>query len=756
MSNEGNRADVARRDHEALLHKAGHLSLGLVSLATVTGLYFWLDLPLVAAAFTYLVVLVLLSLVSNFSSLIVLSLTGVCCLSYFFAPPIYSFRVDYPQDLITISAFVITSFVVNFLVTRLRAEQRERKRAGQALRESECELRQIIETVPSHLWSAKDLALEPTRMNQRLLDYFGRGFEDFQHGGWEAFIHPDDLPETTKALSHAGQTGTSFRVVHRLRRADGEYRWHDARGEPLRDQEGRIIQWYGLSVDIDEAKKTEEALRESEARARSTIDGIAGLVSVMAPNGEVETVNRKVFEYFGRSLEWIKNWGTNDAVHPEDLPRVAELYKRGIVSGIPFNIELRLRRVDGEYRWFENRSVPIRDDSGRIVRWYVLLTDIEDRTRMLARLEQMQSDFAHMNRVSMMGELAASLSHEITQPIATARNNARAAMHFLDRNPPDLSEVREALACLVDDTDRAGKIIDGVRGHIKNAPLRTDCFDLNDAIREVIALARTAIIKNGVSVNTRLKEGLLTVEGDRVQLQQVALNLVLNAIEAMSAVETGARNLSIGTEQSESNEVVVAVRDSGPGLDPKNLERVFETFYTTKSAGTGMGLSISRSIVAAHGGRLWADVNAPRGAVFQFTLPGTATDSTKSSTSPSGQFAGPERRTEALQQTHLVNGLAKVADDPIRERAELLDVVGVGGDEDRRNRVSGIGEVSIEVDSRHSRHLDVSDQAGGISEAMRREEIGGRPESLDSVAQRPHESPHGLAKELVVIDDRHQ
>src|SRR5260370_639709 len=228
---------------------------------------------------------------------------------------------------------------------------------------------------------------------------------------------------------------------------------------------------------------------------------------------------------------------------------------------------------------------------------------------------------AHMNRVSVMAELAASLVPELTQPIATAHNNASAAMHFLDRNPPDLGEVRQALACLVGDAARARKIIDGVRGHIKKAPPRQDHFDLNDAIEEVIVLARTAIIKNGIAVHTRLTEGPLIVEGDRVQLQQVALNLILNATQAMSSVEAGARDLSISTEQSEPDAVLVAVRDSGPGIDPKDLHRVFACFYTTKSDGTGMGLSISRSIIEAHGGHLWADLNTPRGAVFQFALP---------------------------------------------------------------------------------------------------------------------------------------
>jgi PAS domain S-box-containing protein len=789
VSNADTKADVARGDHEdvaalsrssqtghfikwkrakwhTLLHQAGYLLLGLVSLATVTGLYFWLDVPLVAAAFTYLVVLVLLALVSNLSSLIVLSFIGVGCLSYFFAPPIYSFRVDYPQDIVTISAFVITSFVVNFLVTRVRVEREtlrdanqslevanealrienlERKRAEQGRRESEDKLRQIIETVPGLIWSASP-AGEPTHFNHRLLDYSGMRLEEFQHGGWKAFLHPADFPETARAFYRAIQTGTSYDAAHRLRRSDGEYRWHHVRGEPLRDRDGRIVQWYGLSVDIDEGKKAEDrlrrsemhlavaqrlsqtgsftwkpstnerlwsdeiyrifdidpaqgpdiekafervdpdqrdhirrldelvgrgevsmdeiirllfpdgsikfihlqshalrgddgefevvgalsditkfkaaedALRESERRSRSAIDGIAGLIAILAPNGEVETVNRQVLEYFGRSLEWLRNWGTNDAVHPEDLPRVLELVKRAMASGIPYHYELRLRRFDGEYRWFDDRGVPIRDDSGRIARWCVLLTDIEDRTRALARLEQMQSDFAHINRVSMMGELAASLSHEITQPIASARNNARAAQNFLDMQPPDLSEIREALSSVVGDTDRAGDIVDRIRDHIKKTPPRKVHFDLNEAINEVIVLGRSAIIKNGVSVQTRLSEGLFPIHCDRVQLQQVVLNLILNAAEAMGSVEGAPRDLLISTEQHHTV-VLVAVRDSGPGIDPTNLERVFEAFYTTKSRGVGMGLSICRSIIDAHGGRLWAEANEPRGTIFQFTLP---------------------------------------------------------------------------------------------------------------------------------------
>ena len=247
--------------------------------------------------------------------------------------------------------------------------------------------------------------------------------------------------------------------------------------------------------------------------------------------------------------------------------------------------------------------------------------DLTERKRAEDALRGLESELAHMNRVSMMGQLAASLAHEVTQPIGSAANNARAALNFLGRQPPDLDEVREALGDIVRDAERAGDIIERIREHIKKAPPRKVQFDLNQAISEVIGLARSATIRNGVSVQTRLTEGLLAFHGDRIQLQQVLINLILNAVEAMGSVEAGARELLISTERTKTGGVLVAVHDSGPGIDPRHLDRIFQAFYTTKPNGTGMGLSICRSIIEAHGGRLWATANAPRGAIFQFTLP---------------------------------------------------------------------------------------------------------------------------------------
>ena len=254
-----------------------------------------------------------------------------------------------------------------------------------------------------------------------------------------------------------------------------------------------------------------------------------------------------------------------------------------------------------------------------------LEAEVQVRTHELehrnAELAEARARVAEVARVTSLGVLTASIAHEVNQPIATARNNAASALRFLSRNPPDLEEMREALECVVSDVDRAGNVIGGIRKLITKTPApRDDCFDINEAIREMIVLTRGEALKNGVTVQMQL-EGLPLIQGDRVQLQQVVLNLILNAVEAMSSVDGARRELSISTERRGADEVLVAVRDSGPGIDSEHLERVFDSFYTTKPSGIGLGLSICRSIIDAHGGRLWAAANEPRGAAFQFTLP---------------------------------------------------------------------------------------------------------------------------------------
>ena len=372
-------------------------------------------------------------------------------------------------------------------------------------------------------------------------------------------------------------------------------------------------------LDLTERKRVEEALSQAQRLSR-TGNWI---------------YNATTMQYLYWSEESYRIWGFDplqglpsrqgmwERIHPEDRDRVWAAIQEAVHKKRDFIDEFRLLLPDGALKWVEGTSYHVFSPGGSLAEVITTTVDVTERRRAQDEremLRQLELDFAHMNRVNMMGELAASLSHEILHPIATARNNARAGMRFLEKNPPNLDETREALACVVRDADRAKDIVGRMRDHIKKAPLRKERFDLNTATNEVIMLAQSAIRRNGISVRTRLADGLLPVTGDCVQLQQVLLNLILNAAEAMSSVEEGARELLISTEQDQRG-ALVAVRDSGPGIDTEYLDRVFEAFYTTKSGGTGMGLSICRSIVQAHGGKLWAKANEPRGAVFQFSLP---------------------------------------------------------------------------------------------------------------------------------------
>jgi PAS domain S-box-containing protein len=316
-----------------------------------------------------------------------------------------------------------------------------------------------------------------------------------------------------------------------------------------------------------------------------------------------------------------------ERVHPDDRERVWGEVEEAMREQRDFLAEFRILLPDGTVRYLEANAHHEFSPLGALLEVICTTVDVTERKRAHdehEKLRELESELAHMNRVGMMGELTASVVHEITQPIASARNNARAALNFLDKKLPDVNKVREALGCIVGDADRARDIIDRIRDHIKKVPPRKAHFDLSIAINEVMVLARDAITRNGVSVQSRLADGLFLVQGDRVQLQQVLLNLILNAVEAMGSVEAGARELLISAEQDHAG-ARVAVRDSGPGIDPAHLERVFDAFYTTKPGGLGMGLSICRSIIDSHGGRLWAELNAPRGTVFQFNLPSAQT-----------------------------------------------------------------------------------------------------------------------------------
>jgi PAS domain S-box-containing protein len=361
-------------------------------------------------------------------------------------------------------------------------------------------------------------------------------------------------------------------------------------------------------------------LAEREARIRRLVDANVIGICLWKIDGEIIEANDAFLRIVGYEREDV----VSGRLHQRDLTP-PEWYERDTRTVAELTTIGTVQPSEKEYLRKDGSRVPVLigaatfEEGSKEGVSFVL--DLSGRKRAEAEAREMQLELAHANRVATMGQLTASVAHEVNQPVAATVVNANAALRWLSARPPDLEEVRQALARIARDGKRAGDVIDRIRDLVKKAPPRMGAMAINDAILEVLALTHSEALKNGASVQSKLTDGLPLIRGDRVQLQQVILNLILNAIEAMSGASLGARELRVSSGKTESGDVVVAVADSGPGLSPAKLERVFDPFYTTKPDGLGMGLSICRSIIETHGGRLSADANMPSGAVFHFTLP---------------------------------------------------------------------------------------------------------------------------------------
>jgi signal transduction histidine kinase len=314
--------------------------------------------------------------------------------------------------------------------------------------------------------------------------------------------------------------------------------------------------------------------------------------------------------------------GWTEGVHPEDLQGCFDVFLPAFNARKPFRMEYRLRRVDGEYRWVIESGIP-RYAGGEFAGYIgsnIDITDLKRAAEERERLRQVKSELAHLNRVTTMGELAASIAHEIKQPISAAHTNAKTCLRWLGREQPDIAEAREAVSRIVQDVTRASEIISRIRGLFKQGESERASLDVNEVIGEMVSLLRSEAGRHAISVYAELAPELPNVSADRVQLQQVLMNLMLNGIEAISEAKAEGR-LTIRSQRNPEDLVLVSVSDTGIGLPPDRADKVFDAFFTTKPQGTGMGLSLSRSIIEAHGGRLWATGNPDRGATFQFTLP---------------------------------------------------------------------------------------------------------------------------------------
>ena len=627
----------------------------------------------------------------------------------------------------------------------LEHEAAARRRSDEALRRSERESRLIVDGIPG-LVAVLSATGYVEVVNRQLLEYFGQTLEELRHWGTNDTVHPEDLPHVIEAFTRSIASGTPYSIRQRFRRSDGVYRWFDNSGCPLRDAEGRIVRWCVLLTDIDERKRAEDALKRSEHELKLIIDTVPALAWSARVDGTADFFNRHYLDFIGFTAEQASDWGWAAALHPDDLNGLAATWQRIMTSEAAGEAEARLRRHDGDYRWFLFRTNPLRDDSGRIVKWYGVNTDIEDRKQAEAELrraydsfadgqrlshtgnftadivadehtwseelyrifefdpamkitvqavrdvihpedlpsfdagfarslggvefdlvfrivtasgkvkhvravahlvervagrplfigaiqdvtetkaaeqalDRARSELARVARVTTLGTLTASIAHEVNQPLSGIITNASTCLRMLDTDPPNLDGARETTRRTIRDGHRASDVITRLRALFTKKDFTLESMDLSEATREVIALSLSDLQRNRVMLRSELADDLPSVVGDRVQLQQVIMNLLLNAAEAMREVDGRVRELTIRTDLEAGERLRVSVRDTGVGVDQQSMDKLFDAFYTTKQGGMGIGLSVSRSIVERHHGRLWVEPNEGPGATFGFSIP---------------------------------------------------------------------------------------------------------------------------------------
>jgi PAS domain S-box-containing protein len=457
-------------------------------------------------------------------------------------------------------------------------------------------------------------------VNNEFTRMFGYEAEKVLGRPIDDLIVPEALVESAREYTNELRNGGRVEVETVRRRKDGSDVRVAILAVPVTTASGEQIANYAIYRDITEQKRAEERLRESEARFQEMADTAPVLIWMTGTDGLCNYFNKPWLEFTGRSMEQEVGTGWIEGVHPNDVQGCFDGFVPAFQAQKPFTMEYRLRRADGEYRWVIESGIPRYTGAGEFAGYIgsnIDITELKRAAEERERLRQLEADLAHINRVSMMGELAASLAHEVKQPIASAVVNAKTCVRWVRRDAPDIAEACEAAARMVNDATRAADILDRVRALYRRDSPQRELVDVNEIIREMIVLLRDQANRHSISIRTECDTGLPAISADRVQLQQVLMNLMLNGIEAMKG--TGGE-LTVTSKSIADGQLLISVSDSGIGIAPDRADRIFEAFFTTKPQGTGMGLSISRKIVESHGGRLWASANSARGATFHFTL----------------------------------------------------------------------------------------------------------------------------------------
>lgn len=490
--------------------------------------------------------------------------------------------------------------------------------------------REIIEKLPGLGWSA-DANGRIRYRNPASLEYEGTTFEQMREElesdtySWTQTLHPDDVERSLAKFKHSIATGEPLYDESRARRHDGTYRWFRDVAFPTRDETGKITGWYGTSMDIDDQKKAEEALRQSERELRLLVDTVPTMIFLTTPEGLPYYFNKRFADWVGTDPggEAVPRVGGKspylELIHPDDRDYIATTVDKAFANGQASQYKGRLRRNDGQYRWLDSRVEPLRDENGAIVRWYGVIIDIDDEVRAQEALRLADDRLSRASRAASLSELSVSIAHELNSPLQAVVANANAFQRWLSATPPNYERAERTAGRIIRDANAAAEVIKRIRELFANAGQDRRPVDINLLVRDVCELMTDRLVAGGVRLELALDPQLPDILADPVQLEQVILNLIRNAIEAMQAMPAATRVLRVVSRRQGADRLEVEVEDSGPGI--AEPERIFEAFYTTKDDGLGMGLAICRSIIEAHGGSIDARSNAGQGSSIGFTLP---------------------------------------------------------------------------------------------------------------------------------------
>jgi PAS domain S-box-containing protein len=486
-----------------------------------------------------------------------------------------------------------------------------------SVRQEEKQLRRLVDAMPAMIWRA-DQTGRIDRWNRTMIETIGKPWEASETFDLLAKIDPGQRAEVEERWAKSVRLGIPYEDTYRILANDGTYHWHIVRAQPFRDDGGSIISWYGIHTDIDALKEAESALQMREHQLLHIIDTVPSMLWAASPTGEVTHISRRLREYSGWPLESFFNLGWEKFLHPDDFEETAKAFFRSMQTGESFSSVHRLRRADGEYRWHHAMGEPLRDPEGKIIQWYGLSIDIDERKKAEDHLRETRAKLNEASRIAMVAELSASIAHELNQPLMSVLGNAQAGKRWLVAAPPNLEEASASLDRIVRDAKAADQTMQNIRALFKRESFERKEASLPEVMSEAVRLVQEDRNKRGVPVQCIFEENLPRVFVDPILIQEVFINLITNAIEALANVRREPQ-LTIKVAARDDKELAIEVIDNGPGLD--DPEKIFDAFVTTKEKGMGIGLAVSRSIMEAHDGRLWAENNADFGAKFTVTIP---------------------------------------------------------------------------------------------------------------------------------------